>query len=968
MIPRMITWLLACFATMGTSARAATNFPAVQMLVPGFTVQELPVRLNNVNNLRFAPDGSLTALGYDGRIWRLTDSDGDGLEDSAKPFWSRSTLSVPVGMAWSTRGLYVSSKGKLSLLRDNDGDGEADTEDVVASGWPTTDVASGGVDASSVTLDREGNAYFALLVADYSNAYRLRKRRDLRPQEKAWLVQQGKAAEGNPDEEVSLYDIRSQRGTIQKWDARTKKLETIATGMRVPYTLAFNRAGDLFNTDQEGETWMPYGNPVDELNHIVAGKNYGFPPRHPKWLPDVASEAPVVGFGPQHQSTCGLVFNEPRGALNPTASSDATAIALPSGPSQGLFGPKWWDGDAFVAGESRGQIWRVKMVKTPTGYVGHKFTIARLQMLTLDFAISPKGDLYVCCHSGKPDWGTGPKGEGKIFRIRYSDPSTPQPTGAWANTSTEVRIGFDRPVDESLAMRAKAEGRIEFGDYVSAGDQFETLKPPYAVVKQQDAIPRGRLTIRAAKVSEDRREVVLTTDAHPVRTEYVVTIPGTTPLSIGYNLTAGSNPQFLAASAASVEAFHTIAAWAPTNRPSSGTSSRPKAIAGADWERGSALFHGPKTQCATCHRVRGKGAVVGPDLSNLVHRDAESILRDIRSPDATLHPDYIAYEAELTDDTSLIGFVREQTDTAVRLVDAQGKETPVQRSTIRNLHPTGRSLMPAGLIDALAPGEVNDLLTYLMHEPPVRTRADVEGILKAAGGSTPGTDRPKIVLVASKQDHGALQHDYPRWQTNWHKLLSPHAVVTNAWLWPTDEQFASAKVVVFYYWNRAWDDAKYAQLDAYLARGGGVVVLHSGTIEDKDPEKLAARIGLAAHPKRTKYIHAPFDLSLAPAKDQPLTAGLPRKIPLIDEPYWPMIGDRSKVDVLATVRMDKADQPVVWTHRPGPGRVWATCLGHYSWTLDDPFFRVLVLRGIAWAGGMDKPDSLLAPDTLFATQ
>ena len=276
--------------------------------------------------------------------------------------------------------------------------------------------------------------------------------------------------------------------------------------------------------------------------------------------------------------------------------------------------------------------------------------------------------------------------------------------------------------------------------------------------------------------------------------------------------------------------------------------------------------------------------------------------------------------------------------------------------------------MPAGLIDALTAGEVNDLLTYLMHEPPVRTRADVEGILKAAGGPLKGTDRPKIVLVASKQDHGALQHDYPRWQTNWHKLLSPHAAVTNAWLWPTDEQFASAKVLVFYYWNRAWDDAKYSQLDAYLARGGGLVVLHSGTIEDKDPEKLAARIGLAAHPKRTKYIHAPFELSLAPAKTEPLTAGLPRKIPLIDEPYWPMIGDRSKVDVLATVRMDDADQPVVWTHRPGPGRVWATCLGHYSWTLDDPFFRVLVLRGIAWAGGMDKPDSLLAPDTLVAAE
>ena len=34
--------------------------PIVRMLVPGFEVRELPVRLSNVNSLRFAPDGQLT--------------------------------------------------------------------------------------------------------------------------------------------------------------------------------------------------------------------------------------------------------------------------------------------------------------------------------------------------------------------------------------------------------------------------------------------------------------------------------------------------------------------------------------------------------------------------------------------------------------------------------------------------------------------------------------------------------------------------------------------------------------------------------------------------------------------------------------------------------------------------------------------------------------------------------------------
>ena len=272
-------------------ARAQTSAPpVVQMLVPGFTVEELPVKLSNQNNLRFAPDGTLTSLGYDGRIWRLRDTNGDGLEDTAEPFWNQPTLSVPLGMAWSTHGLYVSSKGKVSLLKDTDGDGVADVEETITSGWPRTDVGSGGVDATAVTLDDDGNLYFGLLVADYSNAYRLRKRKDLKPDEIVWLKEKGRwpepSAADSADDQFSLYDLNSRRGTIQKWDSRTKQLSTMANGIRVPVALAFNRAGDLFNTDQEGETWMPNGNPLDELNHIVAGRNYGFPPSHDQWLPD----------------------------------------------------------------------------------------------------------------------------------------------------------------------------------------------------------------------------------------------------------------------------------------------------------------------------------------------------------------------------------------------------------------------------------------------------------------------------------------------------------------------------------------------------------------------------------------------------------------------------------------------------------------------------------------------------------
>jgi type 1 glutamine amidotransferase len=261
------------------------------------------------------------------------------------------------------------------------------------------------------------------------------------------------------------------------------------------------------------------------------------------------------------------------------------------------------------------------------------------------------------------------------------------------------------------------------------------------------------------------------------------------------------------------------------------------------------------------------------------------------------------------------------------------------------------SLMPTGLIDALKEADVKDLLTFLQNEPPVHTREEARKAVAALPSPAASDRKVNIVLVASKQDHGADQHDYPAWQKTWHGLLvnAPGTSVADAWQWPTPEQFQSASVIVFYYWNHEWTDTRYQELDHYLARGGGVVILHSATIEDKEPEKLSARIGLAAQPQRTKYAHTPLELQIA--TDSPLTAGLPHTIRLIDEPYWPMIGDAGQVQALATARREGAERPLVWTFHKGRGRVFASVMGHYTWTLNDPLFRVLLLRGIGWAAG-----------------
>jgi hypothetical protein len=58
-----------------------------------------------------------------------------------------------------------------------------------------------------------------------------------------------------------------------------------------------------------------------------------------------------------------------------------------------------------------------------------------------------------------------------------------------------------------------------------------------------------------------------------------------------------------------------------------------------NWLHGRRLFFGAAT-CSTCHTIRGEGISFGPDLSNLVFRDRDSVMNDIAQPSSTINPDH----------------------------------------------------------------------------------------------------------------------------------------------------------------------------------------------------------------------------------------------------------------------------------------------------------------------------------------
>jgi type 1 glutamine amidotransferase len=115
----------------------------------------------------------------------------------------------------------------------------------------------------------------------------------------------------------------------------------------------------------------------------------------------------------------------------------------------------------------------------------------------------------------------------------------------------------------------------------------------------------------------------------------------------------------------------------------------------------------------------------------------------------------------------------------------------------------------------------------------------------------------------------------------------------------------------------------------------------------KDVEALASLIGLAWRGGASLFRHGSLDLAF-PEANHPIAKGF-QKLKLIDESYWNLVGDSKNVAVLGTGVEQGAAKPLFWARKHGKGRVFVSIPGHYTWTFDDPLFRLLLLRGMAWS-------------------
>jgi putative heme-binding domain-containing protein len=129
--------------------------------------------------------------------------------------------------------------------------------------------------------------------------------------------------------------------------------------------------------------------------------------------------------------------------------------------------------------------------------------------------------------------------------------------------------------------------------------------------------------------------------------------------------------------------------------------------------RGSDVF---ARACASCHRFRGRGVELGPNLASLKEKSPDVLLTAILDPNRAVEGRYMNYLATTTDGRVLSGLVLSETSNSITLVRADGGKDTILRVDLDEFKSTNKSFMPEGLEKDLKPADAADLIAFLQSD------------------------------------------------------------------------------------------------------------------------------------------------------------------------------------------------------------------------------------------------------------
>lgn len=136
------------------------------------------------------------------------------------------------------------------------------------------------------------------------------------------------------------------------------------------------------------------------------------------------------------------------------------------------------------------------------------------------------------------------------------------------------------------------------------------------------------------------------------------------------------------------------------------------AAGGGDPGNGEEMF---VFTCLDCHKLKGEGGEVGPDLSAISKKGLKFISESILRPAKKITSGYETYVLVDSEGLKTIGLKTRETATEVDITKATGEVVTVAKGDIRELAvDDGASVMPDDLTEMLTVKDFQDVLAYMM--------------------------------------------------------------------------------------------------------------------------------------------------------------------------------------------------------------------------------------------------------------
>lgn len=273
------------------------------------------------------------------------------------------------------------------------------------------------------------------------------------------------------------------------------------------------------------------------------------------------------------------------------------------------------------------------------------------------------------------------------------------------------------------------------------------------------------------------------------------------------------------------------------------------------------------------------------------------------------------------------------------------------------------TLAPLLLLLLLLP--IPSLAQHPWQRPISRDAAEVTRILGPATQKEPSRNLHIVWVWGKDKNHAPGFHEYIKAKDLFKGLLQtvPRVTVDEAEHFPSQRQWKNADLVVFYLQMKAMTDPQFKMMDEFLERGGGMMAIHAAFIQGRAGSRVAERFGLAWDGGHTKWGVLPTPSLVNEERTHGIFHGFPRELIIVDEHYWGLGGNKKEITVLATSQsgpvnaskgppnpdeLDGIQWPLFWTKNIGEGRVFGSIPGHNLFTFNDPYFRIILLRAMAW--------------------